>query len=235
MKNKIKISPIKILILCIFLSAIIFILFKFISTSEYFRVQYIITSEKDIRLDYLKGKSIFGINLKSVFERLNTDYPQHRIIRIGIQPPNCIVVKAEKRRPIAYVRLYRDFAIDSEGVLFNVNEFSPDLPIVLGLENKLGYVKSGYKPKLKELQLVIKLIEEFNQIESLKKFKIKKIKVETSFCLSFFMDNIEIKIDEKIEQGLNLLLVVLSQLKDELEKVSYIDLRFKEPLVKYER
>jgi cell division septal protein FtsQ len=235
MKNKIKILPIKILILFILLSAIIFILFKFISTSEYFRIQYIITSEKDIRLDYLKGKSIFGINLKLVFERLIVDYPQYRIIRIGIQPPNCILVRAEKRRPIAYVRLYRDFAIDSEGVLFNVNEFNPDLPIVLGLENKLGYVKSGYKPKLRELQLVIKLIEEFNKIEKFKNFKIRNIKVESSFCLSFFIDNIEIKIDERIPEGLNLLLVVLSQLKDELDKVSYIDLRFKEPLVKYER
>ncbi|MCX7661766.1 MAG: cell division protein FtsQ/DivIB [Candidatus Omnitrophica bacterium] len=235
MKNKKNVFYFRILVIGIFIFIGVFILNKilrFVFASEYFNIKYIITSQRDIQLDYLKGRNIFSLDLKAIFERLTADYPQYKIVRISIQPPNNLVVKSERRIPLAYVRLYRDFVIDSEGVLFYPLEFIPDLPVIYGLESKVGYVKSGQKIKINQLNLALQLIQSFKQIEQIRRYKLRRINLE-SFGLTFYMDNIEVKVGDNIQEGLKLLIAILPRL--DLVKVDYIDLRFKEPTVKYEK
>ena len=232
-----KLFYLKITILCfLFLGGIFLILrlSRFISGLKYFSVEEIVTPDKEMELNYLKGRSIFSLNLKNIFDKLDEEFPDYRIINVRVQLPNRLLINAYKRKPIAYVRLYRDFALDQEGRLFRAKEFEEDLPIIVGLENKIRDIKSSKKQTIKELQLAIQLIQEFNKNQQLKNYRLRKINAETSFGLSFLMDNIEVKIGERINAGLNLLLIILSQLKPEVDKIAYIDLRFKDPVVRYE-
>ncbi|MCM8782790.1 MAG: cell division protein FtsQ [Candidatus Omnitrophica bacterium] len=237
MKKKKNIFYIKILILCFLIFIGIFILIKISQFVffRYFSIQDIITFQKDIELSYLKGKNIFSINLKSIFDKLSEDYPQYRIKQIRIQLPNQLLIKSERRLPVAYVRLYRNFALDDEGVLFFDPESVAELPVIYGLETKLNYIKSGYRPRIKELHKALQLIHEFNRRDEFKKYKIKRINLENSFSLTFFIDGIEVRVSERIPESMGLLKAILFKLNGETQKISYIDLRFKEPIIKYEK
>ncbi|MCM8791607.1 MAG: cell division protein FtsQ [Candidatus Omnitrophica bacterium] len=235
MRKKIFVSYLKILVMVSVIIFFILSLFKFIFNANYFNIEYIITPDKDMNLGYLKGKNIFKLNLESIFNKIKNEFSHYRILRISIQLPNRLIVKADPRKACAYLRLYRDFAIDFDGIVFEAQQFNPELPIIFGLERKIGYVKPGQKLEIKGLKLALKLIKEFNKAEQLKKYKIRRINIDTGFGLAFFMDNIEVKIDERIDENLKLLIMLISQLEHDLNRISYIDLRFKDPVIKYER
>jgi len=236
MRQKLKRSfYFKVIISCFLLIIIIFPVNKLLdafTSSKYFLIKEIISPNNQIRCDYLKGKNIFSLNLKLIFERLSLEYPDWKINRLTIQPPDRLIIDAQKRKAVAYLRLYHDFAIDEEGSVFKTEEFDNSLPIIFGLENKIRSIKVGEKINQKEILLALRLIKEFNEKQDFKNYKIRKINIASIWDISFFIDGIEVKIDKRISEGLNLLVIILRQLNQ--KKVSYIDLRFKEPVVKYE-
>ena len=214
----------------------VFVAFKFIKliiNSPYFCIKEIKSAE-DIDITYLGGKNIFRLNLFEIYHKLANAYPQYQILKIVIWPPNSIVLKAHKRQPVARIKLLRDFFVDSEGVLFFSQEDFGDLPKIAGLETKFVQPKAGQKINLKEFDDALYLIEQFKKNPILKGYKLSKIEFKTPGDLYFFMDGVEVRIDEKkLAQGLDLLVSILSQIKEEMEKIYYIDLRFKEPVIKY--
>lgn len=241
-KRRLKIPVSTIIIILILLSAI-YIFLKFLSgflwTSEYFNIKTVKVNEKDIDLSFLLGKNIFALDLKKEAKEISTMYPNYYKVRLVRQLPNGISVKLEKRKPLAYLRLYRYFAIDEEAVLFNLdsdNALNPNLPIILGLETKIFGPKGGKRYcDIKELALCLDLIREIKGIRGLKDYKIKKIDVSFFPNFSFYiLENIEIKIGtSNINHKLRLLNSILTNPRQDLSRIQYIDLRFKEPVIKY--
>lgn len=240
-RKRIKLPFKVILIACLILAIFYFSirsLLKLFLTSEYFKVRDIITNNEDVDLSYLKGINIFTVDLDRLSSNLNSRYPDYRTIVLARCLPNCICVDFKKREVIAYVKLYRYFAVDERGVLFNPEgeDLKPDIPVILGLQTKIFGPKSGARFDIKELRLALDLIREVKNINKLSEYNIKKINASDARELSFYiLDNTEVKIGEEIKEKLMVFSSLLAHISSELKNIRYIDLRFREPVIRYEQ
>lgn len=252
--------PIKLisLVTIIFL-ALVFIIgysWKVLKSSDYFNIKDIITNEGDVpELSYLEGKNIFSVDLRSESSDILAAYPNYSGIRLVRVLPNRIFVNFIKRKPLALVKLYRYFALDQNGVLFYPTDQpeEPELPIILGLETKIFGVQPGKSYyNIKELMLSLYIIKEVKRNRLLKNYKIKKIDVTNIANTSIFIPHplktkdsinaqapmvpIELEVrlgKDKIKDKITILSGLIIGAKDDLPKIKYIDLRFKEPVIKF--
>lgn len=117
-----------------------------------------------------------------------------------------------------------------------------ELPVIAGLEKKILRPKPGQRYDFKELILALNIIKIARADKIVKNFKIKKIDVASPFSASIFFSRqellaaplaFEVKIGYgNIKDKLNILSDLVMQGKNELDKIEYFDLRFKEPVVK---
>ena len=249
--------PIKIItiIIIIFLASFFMISYtwRFFRLLEYFQIKKIIARGADAgEFNYLKGKNIFSVDLNHESGYILDSYPDCGKIKLIRVLPDEIFIDFIKRKPIALVKLYRYFAIDDEAVLFYAKE-DLDLPIIVGLETKIFGPKPGRRYNIKELALVLGIIKEVNKNKVLKHYKIRKIDVANPVNTSIFIsypqimtdyskgrqkiisqEALEVKIgQEDIKDKIIILAGLIEQEKSELVNIKYIDLRFKDPVIKF--
>lgn len=229
-------------------------IWNFLKISDYFNVTDVITRTKAlVDLSYLKGKNIFSIDLKNESKFLLESHPNFSKVRIIRILPNRIFVDFIRRKPVAYVKLYRYFALDKDGVLFYAQEQpqDSDLPIIVGLETKIFGPKPGKKYNIKEILLALDIIKEVKDNRILKIYNIKKIDVASSTNTTIFMHflaktqnypktiafnsgDLEIKIgQDDIKKKIFILAGLVTQAKNNLANMKYIDLRFLQPVIKF--
>ena len=206
-------------------------------------------------MNYLKQKNIFGLDLQKESRRIAEAYPTYKNVRLIRVFPNRLFVDFLRRQPLAYLRLSRYFCVGDDLVLFEMpGELEdPDLPVICGLENKIHGPRPGKRYPVKELWLGVYLAHEIKSTKGLADYKIKKIDVGNPDSAAFFLSvpqaeapegskaktavstplYLEIKIGQDgIRLKLKILSGLLAQLKKPLAEIDYIDLRFKEPVIK---
>jgi cell division septal protein FtsQ len=225
------------LVLAIALYFILRCLSGFLQSREYFNVKYIRSNDDTIDLSYLKGRNIFSLDLEKQAKGLRAAYPAYNSIRLTRYPPNGVIAEFKKRAPLAYIKLARYFLVGEEAVLFDGALKGTDaaLPVITGLESKMLGAKPGMRYNIKELNLALELIRRVNNTVELKNYKISRINVSSADKMSFFIpNNVEIKIgDNDIAGKVKLLTPLLAHVGRGFSNVKYIDLRFKEPVIKY--
>lgn len=204
---------------------------------ECFRVKNVVCEGgESIRLPYLKGKNIFAIDLQKESVYISGLYPVYKKIRIVRILPDALYVDFIKRKPLAYVRLNRYFCIDSDFVLFNPPQDVTDLalPVITGLDSRIFGVTSGKRCNLAELALALNIIKEAGASPGLKDYKIYRIDIANADNSSFFLsEGPEIKISAGNLKGkINILSTLLSQAGNATGSIKYVDLRFKEPVIR---
>ena len=243
------------IIILLAISLIMGYIWKVLKTSDYFRVKEIVLKEPDISgLSYLKGKNIFSIDLKSESRDIIEVYPNYKKIRLVRVLPDRIFADFIKRNPVAFVKLYRYFALDEDGVLFYAPQHPEEveLPVILGLERKIFSPKPGRSYNNKELMLALSIVNESRKNRILKDYRIKRIDVgniaNTSILVLFPEEEIsdglkkekirapeglEVKFGEdNIKEKISILAGLIMQGRSELANIKYIDLRFREPAIK---
>ena len=218
-------------------------LFKTIKNLGYFSIKDILIKGNDaIELSYLKGENIFDIDIQKESGYIMQTSPNYKKIRLIRILPNRLFVDFIKRRPLAIVKLYRFFCVDEESVLFDCPQQpgEQDLPVVWGLETKIFGPKSGRKYSTKELSLALSIIQEARINKAFKGYKIRRIDVANVANASIFLKNealpdaLEVKINQdNIKEEFAILSELILQVKLDLKNIKYIDLRFKEPVIKY--
>jgi hypothetical protein len=222
---------------------------------ECFRIKDIlINGNKTVDLSYLKGRNIFSVNLKQESRYLEEDYPNFRMVKMVRILPNRLFVDFVKRKPLAYVKLYRVFYVDEESVLFEMPplESEIELPMIVGLESKIFGAKSGKKYNVRELGLALDIIKQVKRNRLLKDYELKRIDVTNTENISFFMTAVaknlvnlmplptefrifEVRVSpDNLKEKINLLGNLLIRMKYKLGDLKYIDLRFKEVVIKYD-
>ena len=85
----------------------------------------------------------------------------------------------------------------------------------------------------KETELALNVLRGFRSQKSLSSYQISELNVENPSMIYFYiLNNFKIIIDQyKIDETMNVLVLVLSQANLDLTKVKYLDLRFKEPVI----
>ena len=239
---KLKPLMIKLVIFSIIFLGACFIIISYLGQilkkSDYFKIKDILVKEADpLDLSYLKGRNIFTINLEEESGYISEFYPSYKKIRLTRLLPNRLFVDFIRRRPLGIIKLYRYFYVDEDALLFDLPAKSeePELPLIVGLERKIFGPKSGKIYNIRELNLALNIIKEMKRNKACSDYKIKKIDVTNPASASFFIpDALEIKLGEdNLKDKVNILGSLLLQVKNELSKIKYIDLRFKEPVIKF--
>jgi cell division septal protein FtsQ len=228
-----------IAIILLALSLILGYIWKVLRSSEYFKVKEIIgRGGEPVNLGYLKGRNIFSLDLKSEAVYILQLYPDSSRIRLVRILPDKIFVDFIKRRAVALVRLYKYFALDKEGVFFSLPSDLQEgsIPVITGLQTRIFGPKAGRKYNSKEILLALELISEVKENLALKERKIRTINLANIADASFTLDDpdgLEIKTGQgKITDKINLLAGILTQGRLNLAQIKYIDLRFREPVIK---
>lgn len=252
-KNKIKlpVRPILIFIISLFAIFVVIIqLARVLRDLNYFKIKNITLSEHKERVSdfsYLEGRNIFNVDLLKESKSISGLYPSYKKIRIIRILPNRLFIDFIKRKPIAYIKLYRNFYVDDDFVLFDAPEHlggsglslpqaqSADLPVITGLETKIFGAKSGRKYYIRELEIALDIIKNFNTNRRLRDNKIQRINVLNADSITFYVSgNLEIKFgQESIKDKIDTLSGLLINVKNDVNNIEYIDLRFKEPVIKY--
>lgn len=210
-----------------------------LKTLDYFKIKDIIMAQ-GIKADlaFLKGRNIFSLDLNKEAEGLSRLHPSYKKVRLIRVLPNRLFINFISRRPVARVRLYRYFCVDEEQVLFNIPDVSAEqeLPVITGLENKISNPKPGVKYNLKELTVALNIAREARGF--LRGYKVKSIDVASLPAASFiiFLPQelfLEVKTGpDNLRGKINVLANLIAQAKKDFQGIEYIDLRFKEPVIK---
>lgn len=237
----------------LFLKLILFIVFLFIISfaiaqatkalkkSNYFNIKDIIinNAKKESDFSYLKGRNIFDINLTKESSLISELYPTYKKVRLIRVLPNRLFVDFIIRKPLAYVELYRYFCVDEDQVLFDLPPQSllqeTHLPVIVGLKTKIAGAKLGLRYNIKELAIALNILRELKSNNTLKDYKFKTVDPRNPASASIFLDNgLEIKFtDYNVKNKVNILGTLFTQINKDLDNIRYIDLRFKEPVIKF--
>ena len=242
------------IIIILAIAIILLFIWKALITSDYFVIRDVVVREPNVAdFSYLKGKNIFNISLDGEIKGILENYPNYSQIKLIRVLPNRIFVDFVRRKPVAFVKLSsRIFAVDNNGILFYISEKPGDfgLPLISGLDNKITGPRPGRRNNLKELVLALSIISEAKANKILRYFKISKIDVANIEGASFFLtfppgflkskiqdpvvpEDLEVKIGEgDIKDKLSVLGGLVIQGRTDLGNVKYVDLRFKEAVIK---
>ncbi|MCX5699337.1 MAG: hypothetical protein NTX01_06535 [Candidatus Omnitrophica bacterium] len=249
--------PIKIIsflaIISLVFSFILGYIWKVLTTADFFAVKMVYVRNSDNQFEYLKDRNIFSLNLSNEAWKAFLRCSDCRKVRFARILPNCIVVDFLKRKPVARVKFYKNFAIDEQGVLFLPNAAAEELelPVIYGLETKIFAPKPGISYKRSELGLALSIINEFKANKAFAGFTLKRIDLASPGSAGFFMllprqiANYTLAIPQtgwlgfevrtganNIRQKMMILGGLVIQERKEWANIKYIDLRFKEPLIK---
>jgi hypothetical protein len=222
---------------------------------DYFRVKdVVVDAEGQGDFSYLKGRNIFDIDITREAEYISQAYPGYKRIKVIRVLPNRIFIDFVKRSPVAILKLYRLFSIDDELVLFETGNESATtgLALIIGLETKIFGPKAGTRYSIKELANAVEIIKFLQGNRAFQDYKIKTIEVHNANYLTCLIsvpwalygnaqrrpalgfDILQVRFSqEAILDKLDFLAGLFSQIKNDLGRVSYIDLRFKEPVIKF--
>lgn len=212
-----------------------------LKNSDYFKIRDILCKEGGaVEFSYLKGRNIFSVDLNNESRRLLDRYPDCSSIKLARLLPDKIYVDFLRRKPVAFVKLYRYFTVDQDGFLFCAPDQPQDssLPVITGLETKIFGPKPGRKYNTREISLALYIIKEFNANRVLKRLVIKKIDMANFSNASIFLGrgsrDLEVRLGpDNIKDKISILAGVIIQASKDLGTLKYIDLRFKEPVIKF--
>jgi len=242
-----KLKKIKVIFLSILLILLILILvFLFIKLRNFFlesplfRIKRIKTNlSEDISLSFL-GKNIFSVDIKAVSSQLTQSYPQYKEVVVKRVFPDTLSIEFIKRLPLFQIKVKdRFWIVDEELIVISgpqEEEFA-HIPLVnsslnRNLEIYLG--KEIFFPYAKE---IVSLIKELKTKNFFKDFEIPSIFSYTLNDIHFNLNKIDIRIGPPpYKRKLKILKeMILPRFYEELERIAYIDLRFKDPVIGYRR
>ena len=213
----------------------------FLEKSDYFRLRAVdakgaaevslVGMRSDILRQY-KDRNIFKIDLKAIAGSLEPKYPDAKEILVKRSLPDKLTVDLKFRRPVALLGSSQIYPIDREGViLVNTNSMKlKDFPMIRGIDPRLAG-KSHKKNESKNLLIALDLLDEIKRARFLDKFDVRLIDASDIKSLSFSLGTggpVVIMGYEDFKERLNILKDALRDPRLALDKVNYIDVRFKD-------
>ncbi len=206
---------------------------------DYFRIRQVVVREgavvlKDRSADFnfLVGKNIFSIDLKRYARSVAAVNPVYRKARMIRYLPDTIGVDLLKRTVLAVIDENRKLCIDAQLVVFEDDSAIPQRAPVIGGFNRNGPCsRPGYKCAMPEIVFAANVIKQSRPLP------LARVNVADSMTAELFLlDGLQIKIGaDDLAGKLRFLNNLISQMGREISKVEYIDLRFKEPVIKFKQ
>lgn len=212
----------------------------FFNNSDYFKVSTIKIDSSLVFIDkrdlaVLRNENIFAIDLAAMQRKLQKKYPQVKGLKVIRKFPNGIEVRAKKRVPSAQIKQSNTIlTLDEQGtVLSKSSKLNNKLPQITGLA-RIKHATLGKPVNHIKVQAALNIAAIFAQHEkAFGSLYIQEINVSELSKVQFRLSNkLEIIVDQdKLDEKIKKLAVVLAQKKLELDKAKYVDLRFKDPII----
>ena len=250
------VKPLAVILIIILASCLILgYIWRILFTAEYFRIKDISSREVlSVDLSYLKGKNIFSLNLAQEAAGIVRSCPDCSRVKLARIIPNRIFVELIRRKLVAFIKLYRYFAVDEDGVIF-LSPLQPDdsgLPVITGLETKIFGPKPGNRYESRELSVALLILKESAKTRLLRDYKIRKVDISgidnitvgipipqsqnvyAGWKAPQKIEFLEIKIGQgNIRDKVAIMAGLINQERHNMANIKYIDLRFNEPVIKF--
>jgi cell division septal protein FtsQ len=244
-KSSVKISRIAVIRVIVFLF-IGFVLFMayvntvdFLTSSPLFEVKDVMIDRSiqfiDLRsLKDLKGNNIFKVDINKVDRQISESYPYIAQLRVVRQLPDRILILAKKREPLLQIYFKKKYLLlDTEGVALYYTLQPAALPMVYGIPLERDGLFLGGHIQGPEVVKAVKILDMFKTSPFLKRWRIHTVQVANLSKIDLLVgENMHVILDQDDTQDkIELLQMLISANKIDLNQVKYIDLRFKEPVI----
>lgn len=233
-------------VFAIFIIVTLLLVQAFLYRSDYFKVDAVEIKDaavdertasyiSDQLLKVYKGRNIFKVDLKSTASALYVRFPDAKEITVRIALPDKLVVNMKFRRAVALVRGKRLYPVDEDGmVLLNANPaLFKFLPTIDGIEIKPGERTARRGTSYRNLWIALDLLKELKRSKFLAGYSIVNIDASDVKALSFtFKGGVRVRIGfENFKSRLGTLKKVLDDPRMVMDKIDYIDVRFKDVVI----
>jgi len=185
--------------------------------------------------DSLIGTNIWRLDVQHVAQELKAQQPWLRDVRVVRQLPGTIRIDAIKRLPVAQLKLDRWYPVDREGfVLPDGGAVADDTLVRLEGIERGGGVRAGTDADDERLELALRVLQRLRKAPALIARRVTEINVSDPKQLRFVLQSdIEVRCGSEAELDAHLerLRTTLKALTRQAVDVTYIDLRFQEPVV----
>lgn len=214
-------------------------------------------SELEISADLvrrLEGRPIFSLDLTDIYFWVKRNNPEYKKIKVVKRFPNRIVIEAKKRKPKAQIGSKKFYLIDKEAVVISPgsSNFFKGYPLIINVlgnrypEKGESFYSEAVEVAFRAIKAIKKegVISEINSLSPGFEFKLGSIDSSNLPVVYFYLASqklahgqIEIIINRReLEEKISLLRRILSEkLSDRVPLVRYIDFRFKNVVIGFQR
>jgi cell division septal protein FtsQ len=211
----------------------------FLTSSPLFEVKDVVIDQSIRFIDKralkdLIGSNIFKIDIGQVDAQIAQHYPYISQLRVVRQLPDRILILAKKREPLMQIYFRKKYLIlDTEGVALYYVLQPAVLPQIYGIPLERGGLFLGGRIRGQEMSKVLEILNSFKNSPGLNHWRIHAVQVANLSKIDLFIgENMHVILDQDNTQDkIDILQMLTSTNKIDLNKVKYIDLRFKEPVI----
>jgi cell division septal protein FtsQ len=244
-KSSVNISRIAVIRIIVFLF-IGFVIFtgyvntvEFLTSSPMFEVKDVMIDRSiqfiDLRaLRDLKGANIFKVDIDKLDRQITRQYPYIAQLRVVRQLPDRIMILAKKREPLMQIYFKKKYLLlDTEGVALYYVLTPTALPQVYGIPLERDWMFLGGAIRGQEMAKTLEILNNFKTSPYLRRWRIHTLQAGNLSKIDLSVgENMHVILDQDDTQDkIELLQMLISSNKIDLNKVKYIDLRFKEPVI----
>ena len=212
---------------------------EFLTHSPLFEIKDVMIDRSiqfiDLRsLKDLKGHNIFKVDIKQIEHQIAEHYPYIAQLRVVRQLPDRILILAKKREPLMQVYFKKKYLLlDTEGVALYYTLAPAALPQVYGIPLERDWLFLGGHIHGPELSKVADILNSFKASPYLNHWRIHAVQAGNLSKIDMLVgENMHVILDQDNTQvKIEVLQMLISANKIDLNKVKYIDLRFKEPVI----
>lgn len=228
----------KILITILPICVLALALLVFFRNSDYFKIAEIEiidgesgagTSARDL-LKMYKGRNIFEVDINMLASRIKTENPFIKYAVVKRVFPNRLEIGIVERIPVALVKAQKDYPVDADGMVLPPKAADKQLIAINGVHS-WATPKAGTRIVDRNLKTALALVKLFKE-KSIT--GVRSIDASDRRNAVFQLKNgVEIKIgNEDFDPRLDMLKATLSRKGLDFENIRYIDLRFKDVVIK---
>jgi cell division septal protein FtsQ len=196
-----------------------------------------IKDDRNADFQYLIGKNIFSLDLKKHTQFIQSMYPAYRTARLVKFLPNQLCVDLMKRKAVACINAQPPLYIDDHLIFFESIDpvAEKGVPAIYGVDSGGKRFKSGARCDHPGLLFAVHVIREANKSKTLQAYRIDRVDLhDPEYVSLFFAGPLEVRIgQEKLDDTLQILGSLLAQVGNGVTNIEYIDLRFKDPVIRF--
>jgi len=212
-------------------------------THDFFKIKDVIIREgafiRDDRgndLKFLIGKNILSLDLKKNVQFIQSMYPAYRTARLVKFLPNRICLDLLKRNAVACFNSQPPLFIDDRMIFFEGGDAAgKKLPVISGIDTTNRNFRPGMRAGHAGVLFAARLIQRVQKNRALQRYAIERVVVHDAANASlYFSGPLEVRIGaNKLDDSLQILGSLLSQVGNGVSNIEYIDLRFKDPVIRF--